>query len=61
MIDDEGESALSAFGTSAHSIRRYNSKHSINRVTRRGLEQLHVESENWTDFTTAVTKILEST
>ena len=30
------------------------------RVTRRGLEQLHVESENWADFTTAVTKILES-
>lgn len=30
------------------------------RVTRRGLEQLHAESENWADFTTAVSKILES-
>ena len=30
------------------------------RVTRRGLAQLHAESENWADFTTAVSKILES-
>jgi transcriptional regulator len=30
------------------------------RITRQGLGQLHVESENWADFTTAVTKILES-
>ena len=31
------------------------------RITRRGLKQLHVEAANWAHFTTAVTKILQST
>jgi len=30
------------------------------RITRRGLERLQVEYRNWTDFSSAVTKILES-